>query len=255
MKILLTVAYDGTNFFGWQKQNEQITIQEELENALSKVYGKPIAVRGASRTDTGVHAKGQRAMFEIEQNNIPLHKLPLAINNQLPRTIKIFKAVEVPADFHPQYQAKNKTYVYQIYNANILDPVYNNYAWHVKPVLDIKKMQAAAQYLIGEHDFNAFCAAGSSVKSTIRTIYSIDISQVNNLVTIRINGNGFLYNMVRILAGTLSYIGYGKLSVGDMQTILASKDRTTGGITAPPEGLSLLHINYDLFPEEQNGIV
>ena len=246
MKILLTIAYDGTNYFGWQKQNEQITIQEEVENAISKVYGRPLTIRGASRTDTGVHARGQRAMFSLEHNNIPLDKLPLAINNKLPAAIKIMKATEVFDDFHPQYKAKNKTYQYKIYNANIIDPVYNNYAWHVKPTLDIEKMKRAAVCLLGEHDFNAFCAAGSSVTSTIRTIYHIDITRLtDNMISIVINGNGFLYNMVRIIAGTLCYIGYGKLDVADMQKILLSKDRTTGGITAPPQGLTLVQINYD----------
>lgn len=244
MNILLTIAYDGTQYYGWQIQNGQLTIQEVVQTALTQLYQKPLTIRGASRTDTGVHALGQRGMFVYPDNYIPLEKLPLALNNKLPPDVRIMKAEAVSDDFHPQFGAKNKSYAYKIYNANIIDPVYNNYAWHVKPALDIDKMNAAAQALIGTHDFNAFCAAGSVVKSTVRTIYEIKVTKDNNLVTIDVNGNGFLYNMVRIISGTLCYIGYGKLAVADMATILASKDRTTGGITAPPQGLTLVNINY-----------
>ena len=243
MRILLTIAYDGTNYYGWQIQNGQITIQEEVQKALSQLYNTDIQVRGASRTDTGVHAIGQRAMF-MHQNNIPLEQLPLAINNKLPKEIRVMKAEQVFEDFHPQFKAKNKSYTYKVYNDNIINPVYNNYAWHVKPYLDIDKMNLAAKTLIGEHDFNAFCAAGSVVKSTIRTVYSLDVTRDGNIVSININGNGFLYNMVRIISGTLCYIGYGKLDVSDMEFILKSKDRTKGGITAPPQGLTLVRINY-----------
>ncbi|MCL1935633.1 MAG: tRNA pseudouridine(38-40) synthase TruA [Defluviitaleaceae bacterium] len=244
MKILTTVAYDGTNYYGWQRQNGQITVQEVLENAIKNLFGKHIEIRGASRTDSGVHATGQRMVF-LQDTNIPMNNLPLAINNFLPKDIKILKTQEVKENFHPQYNAKNKTYTYKIYNEKIMNPLYNNYAWHVKPTLNIENMVLAGESLVGEHNFLSFCARGATSKTFVRTIYSIDIQKNNdNIIEITINGNGFLYNMVRIISGTLAYIGYGKLKVEDMKHIIDAKDRTKAGITAPPQGLILKQINY-----------
>lgn len=244
MKILLTIAYDGTNYFGWQMQDNFVTVQEEIEKALSKLFNKAIEIRGASRTDRGVHALGQRGTFSVD-TTIPMPNLPHALNNMLPRDIRIHKAQVVSQDFHPQYNAKNKTYRYKIYNAQFLDPVQNNYVWHIRSQLDLDKMQRAAQFIPGEHDFAAFCATGSSAKTTVRTVYDISVKKdFDNIISIEINGNGFLYNMVRIIAGTLVYIGNGKLTVADMPVIIQSKDRTLGGITAPPQGLTLVEIKY-----------
>ncbi|MCL1994913.1 MAG: tRNA pseudouridine(38-40) synthase TruA [Defluviitaleaceae bacterium] len=254
MKILLTIAYDGTNYFGWQIQKGQITVQEEIERGLKALFGKAIEVRGASRTDSKVHALGQRATFSVE-TTIPMKGLPHALNNHLPKDIRIMRAEQVSANFHPQYSAKSKTYCYKIYNAPIINPIYNNYAWHVKPSLDISAMKSGALALVGEHNFLSFCATGSSAKTFVRNIYSIEIEKSNTgngngnenghqLIEISVTGNGFLYNMVRIIAGTLAYVGYGKISATAMPKILAAQDRTKSGITAPPQGLTLMQVNY-----------
>ena len=244
MKILLTIAYDGTNYFGWQLQDDFVTIQGEMEKALAKLFNKRLEIRGASRTDRGVHAYGQRAVFTID-TTIPMQGIPYAINNILPRDIRVHSAKVVERSFHPQYDALYKIYTYKIYNSKFIDPILNNYTWHVPQQLDINKMQEAAKSLIGTYDFAAFCATGSSTKTTVRTIYSIDITTTEEKsIVIKIKGNGFLYNMVRIITGTLVYIGYGKLQVADMAKIIMSKDRTKGGITAPPQGLCLTHIEY-----------
>ena len=245
MKILLTIAYDGTNYFGWQIQDNFITVQGEVEAGLKRLFSKAIEIRGASRTDSGVHALGQRAVFTID-TTIPMENLPYAINNNLPRDIRVTKAVVVEESFHPQYLAKNKTYRYKILNMPHMNPLLNNYAWHVPRTLDIEKMKEASKFVIGEHDFDAFCASGATTKTSIRTVYDLQVKTgEDSIVYIEINGNGFLYNMVRIIAGTLVYIGYGKLQVSDMEKIIASKNRTLAGITAPPQGLTLMEINYE----------
>lgn len=241
--ILLTVAYDGTFYHGWQRQKNQITVQEAIESCLTRMFNQKISIRGASRTDAGVHAKGQRALFSVD-TTIPVEKLPLAINNTLPGAIRIIKAREVCSSFHPQFSALSKSYCYSIYNRSIIDPVYNNYAWHVKSNLKIDLMKKAAESLIGEKDFKAFQAVGSGTKTTVRTIYRVNIENRDNIINIHIVGNGFLYNMVRIISGTLAYVGYGKLQPDDMEKIILSKNRAEAGITAPPQGLSLLEINY-----------
>lgn len=243
MKILLTIAYDGTKYYGWQYQNGFITVQGEVEKALSKLFNTRVDIRGASRTDKGVHALGQRATFEME-TSIPLSNLPYAINNLLPEDIRVHKAEEVEQAFHPQYNAINKTYAYKIYNAAFHNPLLNNYAWHINKELDITKMKEASKHIIGEHDFSAFCASGATSKTRTRTVNSLEIYKQDNIITIEINGNAFLYNMVRIITGTLVYIGYGKLQPNDMPIIISSLDRAKAGITAPPQGLSLMYINY-----------
>ena len=241
MTNLLTIAYKGTNYSGWQKQQNANTIQETIEIAIKKLFGKSLEIRGASRTDAGVHAQGQRAIF-IHAHTIPMDNLPLAINNFLPEDIRIIKAEFVNESFHPQYDAKNKTYKYRIYNKRIMNPL--EIAWHVNINLDISFMKEASQFLIGTHDFSSFCAAGATTKTTVRTVNNLEISKHGDIIEILINGNGFLYNMVRIIAGTLVYVGYGKLQVEEVFNILQSKDRTKAGITAPPQGLTLLEINY-----------
>ncbi|MCL1924191.1 MAG: tRNA pseudouridine(38-40) synthase TruA [Defluviitaleaceae bacterium] len=243
MKTLLTISYNGTNYSGWQKQQNSLTIQAQIEQALEKLFARSIELRGASRTDAGVHALGQRGVF-VHNHTIPHDNLPLAINNFLPQDIRILKSELVAEDFHPQYEAKNKTYKYRIYNKRIMNPLEHQFAWHLNASLNLELMKKASQFLIGTHDFNAFCAAGATAKTTIRTINWIKINKIGDIVEIDINGNGFLYNMVRIIAGTLAYVGYGKLKFLEVSEILKSLDRTKAGITAPPEGLILIEINY-----------
>ena len=245
-RYMLNVAYKGTNYAGWQRQENANTIQAEIERALSELYNEPITVMGASRTDAGVHALGQKCAFSVESASLPIDKLPLAINSKLPADIAVTMAEEVCEDFHPIFDAKAKTYVYKIYQNAVRNPLVSDISWHVYHKLDIECMKEAAELFIGEHDFSAFCAANGSAKTFVRTIYSAEVyvEQGSGLICFRVNGNGFLYNMVRIMAGTLVYIGMGKIGKGDLSGIIESKDRARAGITAPPEGLCLVEVLY-----------
>lgn len=244
MRILLLVSYDGSNYYGWQKQKSFVSVQEKLEEALSALYRKEISVRGSSRTDTGVHALMQGAVFETE-NTIPLEKLPYAVNSFLPMDIVVTKAYEVDESFHPQYSVVDKTYHYKILNAPFRVPTLNKYTEFVHYKLDIEAMQKACEYFIGEHDFKAFCAAGSDAKTTVRTIYALSVEKQDNIITISVRGNGFLYNMVRIIAGTLVYVGLDKIKPYDIEKIILSRNRALAGKTLSPNGLTLMEVNYE----------
>lgn len=244
MNILLMVAYDGTNYYGWQRQNGQMTVQQRLEDALSQLYKKDITVRGSSRTDTGVHCRGQGALYKTEQY-IPIDRLPYAVNAFLPNDIVVNAAYEVDDSFHPQYSVIDKTYEYKIYNAPFRDPMLINYTEFTHYTLDLDKMRAACKYFIGEHDFKAFCASGSDAKTTVRTIYELSVSKNENIITIKVRGNGFLYNMVRIIAGTLLYVGLNKIAPDEIEGIITGCDRTKAGKTLSPNGLTLMEVNYE----------
>ena len=244
MNILLMVAYDGTNYCGWQRQSGQMTVQQRLEEALSQLYKKPITVRGSSRTDTGVHCKGQGALYTVEQN-IPADRLPYAVNAFLPDDIVVNGAYIVDDGFHPQYSVIDKTYEYKILNAPFRDPVLNHYTEFIHYPLDMEKMRRACIHFIGEHDFKAFCASGSDAKTTVRTIYSLDVQKSGDIISIKVRGNGFLYNMVRIIAGTLVYVGLGKIQPDEIPQIIQSRDRARAGKTLVPNGLTLLEVNYE----------
>lgn len=242
-KILITISYDGTNYFGWQKQPNKITIEEELEIACSKIFVQGFEIMGVSRTDKGVHAIGQRATIKT-LSNIPIERVCNALNSNLPRTIVITHAQEVDLDFHPRYCAKQKTYEYKIVNDDYMIPQLLNYAEFERKPLDILKMNLAKDYFIGKHDFKAFCASGSSIKSTVRCITNISIEKNKNIITMEFIGNGFLYNMIRILSGTLVYVGLGKIQPSDIPNIIQSKDRKKAGRTLGPMGLTLINIKY-----------
>lgn len=243
MTVLLTVAYDGTAYCGFQRQTNGITVQEKLEDALSCLFSSKINVAGASRTDAGVHALGQRITFIIEPMKIPLDRLPYAINANLPDDITVHMAEKVSDGFNPRH-AKDKTYIYQIYNSRFPNPTLRNYTWFVPYKLDINDMRKAAEAFVGSHDFKAFCATGSSVKTTVRTIYQCNIVRDEDLISLSIKGNGFLYNMVRIITGTIMYVGHGKIPAESIPDIILSRDRTQAGKTAPPQGLFLRDIKY-----------
>lgn len=246
MRVLLTVAYDGTNYFGWQKQNDFITVQQRLEEGLSRLFKKTVEVRGASRTDTGVHALGQRAVFNIE-TTIPVDKIPYALNPFLPEDIRVTNAVEVDDEFHPQYSVYKKTYEYKILNSAFPNPKLRNYTEFVHKKLDVEKMQEACKYFLGEHDFKAFCASGSTAKTTVRTIFDLTVKEnkEDSTINIIVSGNGFLYNMVRILTGTLIYVGEGKIKPEEISDIILSKNRAKAGKTVSPNGLTLLKVYYN----------
>lgn len=300
-RVKLIVSYDGTDYVGWQMQPNGIAIEEVLNRELSALLKENIVIAGASRTDSGVHARGNVAVFDTE-TRIPAEKICFALNQRLPKDIVIQSSCEVPMDFHPRYVPCTKTYEYRIYNAIHPDPVKRRYSYFVYAPLDIVAMRQAAEYILGEHDFASFCSAHAQVKTTVRTVYSLDIidlnSGVNNRVIsandkdseeftfnscgagvsdkstaqvinqaadnvsvdnvgvsrrtyqasdilIRISGNGFLYNMVRIIVGTLCKVGYHFYPPEHVKEIIAGCDRGLAGPKAPAEGLTLVGIDYE----------
>lgn len=242
-RIKITVAYDGTNYCGWQIQPNGITIEEVLNKALSKLTGEEIRIIGASRTDSGVHALGNVAVFD-SNTSIPPERIAYALNQRLPEDIVITKSEEVPQDWHPRYCNCEKTYEYHILNGKIPDPTRRLNRYFVSYNLDLEKMRQAAEYLKGEHDFASFCNVRTNVEDTIRTIYSLDVIQEKDEITIRVRGNGFLYNMIRIIVGTLIRVGRGFYTPEQVKDILEAKDRQEAGVTAPPHGLMLVEIKY-----------
>jgi len=245
-RIRLLVSYDGTDYCGWQIQPNGITIEEILNEKLKKLTGEDIHVIGASRTDSGVHALGNVAVFDTD-SPIPPERMAYALNQKLPADIVIVKSEEVPPDWHPRYQEQiSKTYEYHIYNAQIPDPLKRRYSTFVSFPLDVGKMQDGAAYLEGEHDFASFCNIRTNAENTVRRIDRIEIEKEDRDITIRVTGNGFLYNMVRIIAGTLIRVGRGFYTPEMVKEILEAEERTEAGVTAPPEGLTLVKIEYGM---------
>lgn len=249
-RIMMRVAYDGTNYCGWQVQPNGITIQEVLERHLSELLKEPITLMGASRTDAGVHALGNVAVFDTNAR-MPGEKISYAMNQKLPEDIRIQESREVTSDFHPRYQKSEKTYEYKILNRRFPIPTERFYAHFTYVPLNVEKMRQAAEYLIGTHDFKSFCGTGAQVKTTVRRITGLSINKCGDVITIRVSGEGFLYNMVRIIAGTLMEIGSGKYPPERMEDILEGKDRQLAGNTAPARGLTLVKIQYPDGIEEQ----
>lgn len=242
-RVRLTVAYDGTNYHGWQIQNNGITIESELNRCLSELLKEPIQVIGASRTDSGVHAMGNIAVFDTT-NRMPAEKISYALNQRLPEDIRIQKSEEVAQDWHPRHCDSRKTYEYRIYRGQFPMPMKRLYSLFSYHQFDINPMREAAAYLEGEHDFKSFCQTGAQVESTVRTIYSVEVEEQDEDLVIRVCGNGFLYNMVRIIAGTLMEIGEGKRDPMDIFRILEAKDRSAAGPTAPAHGLTLVKYEF-----------
>ena len=242
-RIRLRVAYDGTAYCGWQVQPEVPTIEGELNQAISKLTKEEIIVIGASRTDAGVHAKGNVAVFDTE-STIPADRFAYALNPLLPEDIVVVASDEVEADWHPRHCDTEKTYEYKILNSNFPDPMRRRDTYHVSFDLDLEKMREAAEYLKGEHDFKSFCNVHTQVEDTVRTIYDLEVEIEGELITIRVRGNGFLYNMVRILAGTLIGVGRGAIAPEQIPAILEAKDRQAAGMRVPPQGLRLVEIDY-----------
>ncbi len=242
-RIKLIIAYDGTAYCGWQLQPGQPTVEGELNRALSQLLREEIAVIGASRTDSGVHALGNVAVFDT-LSTIPPNKICPALNQRLPEDIRIQSSMEVCGDFHPRRVISYKTYEYKILNRPIALPMERLYTNHVYYSLDIDLMQKAANYLLGEHDFKSFCSVKTQVLDTIRTIYKLDINKEKDIITISIRGSGFLYNMVRIIAGTLIEVGRGLYPPERILEILNGCDRSLAGPTALAKGLRLVGIEY-----------
>ncbi len=248
-RIGLTVAYDGTGYCGWQIQENVPTVEGVLTQALRDLLQEDVELTGASRTDSGVHALGNIAVFDTD-TRIPPEKIALAVNRYLPEDIRVQRSGEVPADFHPRHRESRKTYEYRIINTEISIPTLHRYAHHVYGAVDVPAMRSAAQALEGTHDFSAFCSAGSQVKTKVREIFDIDVEESplryggGREICIRVTGNGFLYNMVRIIAGTLLEVGQGRRSPGSVREALESGRREKAGPTAPARGLVLCSIRY-----------
>ena len=253
--ILLTIEYDGSVFHGWQKQPETLTVQGRLEEVLSRLTGDAVLLSGTSRTDAGVHALGQRASFEADVR-IPTERLARVINDALngmeedpfaSSAIRIVKAEEMPQGFHARFDAKGKKYIYRLVDSPEMTVFDRKYAYHVKGRLDIGRMKEAASHMEGRHDFRSFEASGGNPRqTTVRTVYSVDIENAREETDIHVKGDGFLYNMVRIMTGTLVDVGLGRIDPASVKDIIEARDRRCAGHTAPPGGLYLAEVYYDM---------
>ena len=241
--IKLVIEYDGSGFNGWQKQPNKLNIQGEIESVIENITKEKIELIASGRTDAGVHAIGQVANFKTN-SNIPIEKIPIAINSQVKNSIRIKSAEEVDERFHSRYNCKRKTYRYIIDNSKYGSSIFRNMTYHMPIKLNINEMQRAVKYFEGEHDFKAFKSSGTSSKSSVRTIYEAKVIKKNEYIILELTGNGFLYNMVRIIAGTLVDVGLEKLKAKDIPVILEKKDRQKAGKTLPPQGLFLVKVEY-----------
>ena len=241
--IKLVIEYDGKSFNGWQKQPNKLNIQGEIEKAIEEITGEKIDLIASGRTDAGVHSLGQVANFKTN-STIDVEKIPYAINSKLKKSIVIKSAEEVPERFHSRYSVHSKTYRYTINNSKFGTALYRDMEYHFPIELDEKKMKKAAKFFEGEHDFKAFKASGTSSKSSVRTIYKATVERKDDRVIIELTGNGFLYNMVRIIAGTLIDVGIGKIKPEEVKEIIEKKERKNAGKTLPARGLCLLKVDY-----------
>ncbi len=245
-KIKLNISYIGTAYCGWQVQPNALSVQEKLQDALESVFGARYPLTGCSRTDSGVHAKDFVCAVELDDNanNIPCERIPLVINRVLPSDISVKSACEAAKDFHPRYSSVGKEYEYIYYDNNIRDPFLYGRVTNISPHLDEKAMNEAAKAIVGKKDFRCFMASGSKIVDTVRTVYKCEVTRQDKCVVLRISADGFLYNMVRIIAGTLALCGQGKLTKSDIEKIISSKDRSLAGQTLAPEGLYLSKVFY-----------
>lgn len=243
LRIKLIVAYDGTNYHGWQVQPNGITIEEVLNKALSDLFESDIKVLGASRTDAGVHALGNVAIFDVDSKMEPT-RISYALNTRIPEDITVLDSCKVDDDWHPHFVSSVKTYEYRILNRTFQDPLRRLNTYHYHHKLDTNAMKRAAKYFEGTHDFSAFCSVKAQVKTFERTLYSVNVIREEDEIIIRCSGNGFLYNMVRIIAGTLIEVGQGRIMPEEISDIIKSKDRENAGPTAPAHGLTLIGIEY-----------
>ena len=244
MRVFLKIEYDGTAYSGWQIQPNGITVQEVIEKAVFELTNEKVTLTGSGRTDSGVHAQGQVAHFDTK-SSIPAEKFAPALNSLLPGDVKIIYSKQVGDDFHARFSAKKKTYCYRAYESEQPRPLKDRYMTKLNFKVDHEKMNQAAQKFIGKHDFACFLASGSDVKDTVREIYFAKVERFNEDVVFTVCGNGFLYNMVRIMMGTLVKVGVGKMSVEDVESLIKSKERGKAGITMQPQGLTLLSVEYD----------
>lgn len=241
--LKLTLQYDGTNYVGWQRQPNGISIQELVERALEPIAGRPVAIVGAGRTDAGVHALGQVASVELE-SNLDTATLARALNAALPEDVRVAAVERVPADFNARFSAAGKVYEYRVWNGAFVPPFERLYAWHVPQPLDVDRMRGATRALVGTHDFSAFRAAGSEAATSERTLNALDLTADGSRLALAASGDGFLRHMVRTIVGTIVEVGLGRRSVESVAATLASRDRASAGPTAPAQGLFLVRVDY-----------
>lgn len=241
--LLLTISYDGSAYHGWQVQENAVTVQEVFQSTVKKVFSKNIDIKGCSRTDSGVHANNYCLSFKTEKN-IPNENIVLALNTYLPKDIAVLSCIDVPMDFHARYNVKSKQYVYKLYNGKIRNPFLDKYAYHYRFPIDADYLNKEAQAFCGTFDFAGFCSAHSGVEDTVRTVKAFSVEREGDMVYFTVEADGFLYNMVRIMVGTLIFVAEGKIKEGELKSVIESKNRKRAGKTAPPQGLYLDKVNY-----------
>lgn len=242
-RLLVKIRYDGYNYHGWQVQNNALTVQEVFQKAVQKVFGKQLDIKGCSRTDSGVHANMYCVCFDTDMS-ISCENVVMALNTHLPNDVACFDCQEVDLDFHPRYSCVSKEYVYKIYNAKYRNPFYDRYALWYKYPIDVELLNKTAQAFVGTYDYSGFCSVKSDVEDTTRTIYSASVYRDGDMICFKVCGDGFLYNMVRIMVGTLLFVAQGKIKENELKDIILSADRKRAGKTAPPQGLYLNQVNY-----------
>lgn len=241
--LLVEISYDGSHYHGWQIQKNAVTVQEIFQNAVEKVFRSRPDIKGCSRTDSGVHANSYFVSFKTDKN-IDAERIVTALNTYLPKDIAVLSCKEVDDDFHARYSVKTKEYIYKLYNGKIRNPFYHNYAYHYRYHIDADYLNSEAKAFIGTHDFSGFCSANSGVEDTVRTVKNFEVFRKDDMVYFKVEANGFLYNMVRIMVGTLLFINEGKIKQGELKTVIESRNRKLAGKTAPPDGLYLNKVNY-----------
>lgn len=244
MRLALVFEYDGTDFVGFQSQDNGRAVQDVIEKALSELYKETIKIQGCSRTDAGVHARNHVSSADVPFY-IPEDKIPLAVNPLLPEDVACKKAVYTIPEFNARFDTLGKRYIYRLYSTQLRSPLKDRFSYHVNRKLDIEAMQKAAECFAGEHDFAAFCASGGSQNTTVRRLFAVNVFEHGEDIEIVVQGEAFLYNMVRIIAGTLLEVGIGKIDPADMPAIIDSCDRKRAGRTLPPKGLTLEEVFYD----------
>lgn len=242
--IKLTIAYDGTHFHGFQVQPNLRTVQGMLQETLEAVVKHPVSIIGSGRTDAGVHARGQVVNFHTDAR-IPIEKWPIVFNTRLPDDLVVQTAEEMPEGWHSRFDARGKVYRYQVDLAPYPNVFTRHFSYHYPYPIRIEPMIEAAKHLVGRHDFTSFCAANTPVEDKVRTLFAVDVTEENDLLTITCRGEGFLYNMVRIIAGTLLDVGRGKIAPEEIPDIINAKDRARAGVTAPAHGLTMWQVLYD----------
>lgn len=241
--LLVEISYDGSRYHGWQVQKNAVTVQEVFQNSVEKVFQSRPDIKGCSRTDSGVHANSYFVSFKTDKN-IENERVVTALNTYLPKDIAVLSCRQADDDFHARYSVKSKEYIYKIYNGKIRNPFYNHYAFHYRYPIDADYLNREAKAFIGTYDFSGFCSSHSGVEDTVRTVKNFEVFRKDDMVYFKVEADGFLYNMVRIMVGTLLFISEGKIKEGALKEIIESKNRRLAGKTAPPDGLYLNKVNY-----------